>query len=256
MIADNRCLMSLIAFPDYFQGTNCVFTCFLRHDKHTGLPNREYHVSVFWYQVDQARPETAQEWRGLPSQSDVFLVKPDKLDIKRHQHGFLFIMHYNKVLGINSIKEVKSKRWSVRTWCCKCIMTLSWRCHLTTQTLLSWSTSVRSQCYLEIASKGISWQHSHKRISIVTWYHIMLSYPCYQVAFCSRCMIKIYFMTLFRSWNFPVLKLNLTWAVCWKREKTSPPYVSQVSLGNLTLGVIFSPRINPYFKFQPLRRVF
>ena len=55
--------------------------------------NREYHVSVFGYQVYQAKPETAQEWRGLPSQSDVFLVEPDKLDIKTYLRGFQFIMH-------------------------------------------------------------------------------------------------------------------------------------------------------------------
>ena len=28
----------------------------------------------------------------------MFLVEPDKLDIKRHLHGFLFIMHHNKIL--------------------------------------------------------------------------------------------------------------------------------------------------------------
>ena len=36
-------------------------------------------------------------WRtefAPPIQSDVFLVKFDKLDIKRHYHIFLFIMHY------------------------------------------------------------------------------------------------------------------------------------------------------------------
>ena len=35
-----------------------------------------------------------QERLGLPNQSDVFLVEPDKHDIKRYLHGFLFIMHY------------------------------------------------------------------------------------------------------------------------------------------------------------------
>ena len=45
---------------------------------------REYHVSVFWYQVKHAKQETTQDWRGLPGLSDVFLVEPDKFDIKRH----------------------------------------------------------------------------------------------------------------------------------------------------------------------------
>ena len=33
-------------------------------------------------QVYQARPETALEWGGWSSQSDMFLVQPDKPDIK------------------------------------------------------------------------------------------------------------------------------------------------------------------------------
>ena len=32
--------------------------------------------------------------RGLPSQSDLFLVEPDKLEIERDWHGFLFIMYH------------------------------------------------------------------------------------------------------------------------------------------------------------------
>ena len=54
-------------------------------------------VSSDIYQVYQVRPETAQEWRGLLSQFDMFLVEPDKLEIKRRLHGFLFIMHYLQI---------------------------------------------------------------------------------------------------------------------------------------------------------------
>ena len=43
------------------------------------------------------RRENSKEWRGLLSQSDVFLVEPDKLDIKNHLRGFLFIMHYKQI---------------------------------------------------------------------------------------------------------------------------------------------------------------
>ena len=34
----------------------------------------------------------------LAEQSDVFLFEPDKLDIKRHCHGFLFIMRHQMIL--------------------------------------------------------------------------------------------------------------------------------------------------------------
>ena len=49
-------------------------------DSTTVYVNREYHVSVFKYQIYQVRPDTAKEWRGLLSQSYVFLVESDKLD--------------------------------------------------------------------------------------------------------------------------------------------------------------------------------
>ena len=35
----------------------------------------------------------------------VFLIEPDKLNIKRHQHGFLFIMHHLK--EFNAVRRVK-----------------------------------------------------------------------------------------------------------------------------------------------------
>ena len=58
--------------------------------KRKSLINREYHVSVFWYQAYRARPETASGWQGFPRQSDLFPVEPTKLDIKRHLRDFLF----------------------------------------------------------------------------------------------------------------------------------------------------------------------
>ena len=72
---------------------------------------KEYYVSVFLYQVYQARPEAAKEWRGLPSKPNIFLVlvEPDKLDIKRHMVFYLscFISRFNdKMIA----KQMKSKR--------------------------------------------------------------------------------------------------------------------------------------------------
>ena len=48
--------------------------------------------------IRRDQKQRSREWRGLTSQSDVFLVEPDKLDINRQLHGFLFIMHHYKIL--------------------------------------------------------------------------------------------------------------------------------------------------------------
>ena len=50
-------------------------------------------MSVFWYRVYQARlRERLLTSRGLPSDSAYFLeAEPGKLDIKRCEHGSLFI---------------------------------------------------------------------------------------------------------------------------------------------------------------------
>ena len=55
--------------------------------------HREYQVSVFWYQVYQARLwERLLTSRGLPSDSICVLkAEPGKLDIKRREPGILFI---------------------------------------------------------------------------------------------------------------------------------------------------------------------
>ena len=57
------------------------------------MTSSNYDISVFWYQVYQARPKTrrtglaslvihaAPGWATIPT---LFLVSPDKLDIKRH----------------------------------------------------------------------------------------------------------------------------------------------------------------------------
>ena len=55
--------------------------------------NREYKVSVFWYQVYQARllERLLTSW-GLPSDSTCVLkAEPGKLDIKIREPGILFI---------------------------------------------------------------------------------------------------------------------------------------------------------------------
>ena len=57
------------------------------------------------------RPET-----GLLSKSDVFVVEPDKLDVKRHYHSYLFIMHQRRFVGEKVIKQMKSKHVLVRTF--------------------------------------------------------------------------------------------------------------------------------------------
>ena len=50
---------------------------------------------------------------------DVFLVRPDKLeiklDIKIHIHGFLFIMHHHLILRPKSINPMKIKHSFVQT---------------------------------------------------------------------------------------------------------------------------------------------
>ena len=48
---------------------------------------RKYHVSVFKYQVYQARPK-----------NNIRTVEPDKLDIKRYKQGLLFVMHHQLIL--------------------------------------------------------------------------------------------------------------------------------------------------------------
>ena len=55
--------------------------------------HREYQVSVFWYQVYQARLwERLLTLGGLPSDSTCVLkAEPGKLDIKRSEPGILFI---------------------------------------------------------------------------------------------------------------------------------------------------------------------
>ena len=55
--------------------------------------HREYSVSVFWYQVYQEKLwERLLTSRGLPSDSTCVLkAEPGKLDIKRREHGILFI---------------------------------------------------------------------------------------------------------------------------------------------------------------------
>ena len=55
--------------------------------------NKEYKVSVFWYQVYQARLwERLLSSRGLPSDSTCVLkAEPGKLDIKSREPGILFI---------------------------------------------------------------------------------------------------------------------------------------------------------------------
>ena len=55
--------------------------------------NIEYQVSVFWYQVYQARLwERLLTSRGLPSDSKCVLkAEPGKLDIKRRDLGILLI---------------------------------------------------------------------------------------------------------------------------------------------------------------------
>ena len=57
---------------------------------------KESYDSVFWYPVYQARPETRRTGSASLAIPMLFLVLPDKLDIKRHQHGFLYILYYQK----------------------------------------------------------------------------------------------------------------------------------------------------------------
>ena len=68
---------------------NCPLSINLRMD----LINKEYYVSVFWYQVYQAMLwERLLTSRGLPSDSTwVLKAKPSKLDIRKRQFGILFI---------------------------------------------------------------------------------------------------------------------------------------------------------------------
>ena len=68
----------------------------------------ENAMLMLWYQV-------YQEWRGLQSHSDVFLVEPDKLDIKRHFRFFFFLSCIvSSFNGEKTAKQVKSRRESVR----------------------------------------------------------------------------------------------------------------------------------------------
>ena len=61
--------------------------------KVAAIINRKYYVGVFRYQVYQARlNECLLTSRGLPINStSVLRAKPGKLDIKRREHGILFI---------------------------------------------------------------------------------------------------------------------------------------------------------------------
>ena len=54
---------------------------------------KENRVSVFWYQVYQLRPETRRTGSASLAIPTLFLVSPDKLDIKRHLHGVLFSIY-------------------------------------------------------------------------------------------------------------------------------------------------------------------
>ena len=53
---------------------------------------------LVYFDIKFIRRDQKQRMNGArladPVQSDVFLVDPDKLGIKRHGHGFLFIMHH------------------------------------------------------------------------------------------------------------------------------------------------------------------
>ena len=46
-------------------------------------------------------------------QSDLFLVEPDKLDIKDTIHGFLFIIHHKVFSGVKTITQMRSKHFYV-----------------------------------------------------------------------------------------------------------------------------------------------
>ena len=61
--------------------------------------------------------------RGLPRQSDVFLVEPDKLDIKRHLRGFYLSCIINRFNGEKTAKQMKSWPSFVRICCGRtCVM--------------------------------------------------------------------------------------------------------------------------------------
>ena len=92
------------------------------------------------------------------SQFDVFLVEPDKLDIKRHLHGIVFIMHHKNIFRCKE-RQTKEKQ----TQFCLNLLTSRIRynvsrwCHLTNPTFLSQLTSVCSQSSSRIISVGIAW---------------------------------------------------------------------------------------------------
>ena len=46
------------------------------------------------FDIKFIRPDQKQLRNGKACQSEVLLAEPNKLDIKKHLHGFLFIMHY------------------------------------------------------------------------------------------------------------------------------------------------------------------
>ena len=62
---------------------------------------------------NQAKSETALEWRGL---RDVFLVEPVKLDIKRQ--GFVFTLHNEKICHNERQANQKNKHSFVGTCSC------------------------------------------------------------------------------------------------------------------------------------------
>ena len=72
------------------------------------LVHRGY-LSAFWYQVYQEKPETVR-MACLTSYSNVFLVEPDKLDIKRYYHGFLF----NSIISTLNGKKKTAKKMKSR----------------------------------------------------------------------------------------------------------------------------------------------
>ena len=53
----------------------------------------ENHISVFWYQVYPARPETRRTGSASLAIPTLFLVSPDEIHIKRHYHGILYVLY-------------------------------------------------------------------------------------------------------------------------------------------------------------------
>ena len=67
----------------------------------TKQQTQENRISMFY----QARPQTRRTGSASLTIPTLFLVSPDKLDVKRHLHGILCLLYIYEYCGWEQIKE-------------------------------------------------------------------------------------------------------------------------------------------------------